>query len=139
MELAVLAARGGHRIELWEAAGEVGGQLRIAALAPSHDQYARYLDWQADQLDRHGVKVPLDHEATASEVVSAAPDMVAVAAGARPHRPAIPGVDGDGVLEIRDVLRGTVTAGQRVLVLAQEDHLPLSVATISVPPATTSR
>lgn len=44
MELAVLAARGGHRIELREAADEVGGQLRIAALAPSHDQYARYLD-----------------------------------------------------------------------------------------------
>lgn len=60
--------------------------------------------------------------------MSAAPDVVAVATGARPHRPAIPGVDGDGVLEIRDVLRGTVTAGQRVLVLAQEDHMPFSVA-----------
>jgi 2,4-dienoyl-CoA reductase-like NADH-dependent reductase (Old Yellow Enzyme family) len=129
MELAVLAARGGHDVELWEAAGQFGGQLRIAALAPSHDQYARYLDWQAGQLDRHGVKVQLGHEATVGEVVSAAPDVVAVATGARPHRPAIPGVDADGVLDIRDVLRGTVTAGRRVLVVAQDDHLPpLSVA-----------
>ena len=61
--------------------------------------------------------------------MSAAPDVVAVATGARPHRPAIPGVDGDGVLAIRDVLRGTVTAGPRVLAVAQDDHLPpLSVA-----------
>ena len=129
LELAVLGARGGHSVELWEAAGELGGQLRIAALAPSHDQYARYLDWQAGQLARHGVKVELGHEATADQVVSAAPDVVAVATGARPHRPAIPGADGDGVLEVRDVLRGTVTAGRRVLVVAQDDHLPpLSVA-----------
>jgi len=129
MELAVLAARSGHTVELWEAAPELGGQLRIAALAPSHDQYARYLDWQADQLGRHGVKVDLGHEATAAEVLAAGPDVVAVATGARPHRPAIPGAAGDGVLEIRDVLRGAVTAGLRVLVVAQDDHLPpLSVA-----------
>ena len=35
-----------------------------------------------------------------------------------------PGVGGDGVLEVHDVLRGTVTAGQRVLVVARDDHLP---------------
>jgi 2,4-dienoyl-CoA reductase-like NADH-dependent reductase (Old Yellow Enzyme family) len=129
MELAVLAARAGHSVELWEAAAELGGQLRIAALAPSHDQYARYLEWQAGQLGQYGVKVDLGHEATVGEVLSAAPDVVAVATGARPHRPAIPGADGDGVLEVRDVLRGTVIAGRRVLVVAQDDHLPpLSVA-----------
>jgi 2,4-dienoyl-CoA reductase-like NADH-dependent reductase (Old Yellow Enzyme family)/thioredoxin reductase len=129
MELAALAREGGHDVELWEASDALGGQLRYAAMAPRHENYGRYLQWQERRLAAAGVTVRLDTRATVDEVVAAGFDVVAVATGARPRTPEIPGVDGPHVLDIRDVLAGRVTPGRRVVVVAQDDHVaPLSVA-----------
>ena len=50
-----------------------------------------------------------------------------MATGASPRRPPVPGAD--TALEVRDVLTGAVDVGHRVLVVAQDDHLPpLTVA-----------
>ncbi len=52
-----------------------------------------------------------------------------VAAGTRRRRPGIAGDDLDFVHDVRDVLAGSATPGQRVVVLAQDDHMaPLAVA-----------
>lgn len=129
MELAALAAESGHEVELWESDGQLGGQLRIAAAAPRHERFNDYLDWQSRRLDTLGVKMRLGQTATAQTVLQDAADVVAVATGAFGRRPAIEGVDNDNVFEIRDVLSGTVVHGQRVLVVAQDDHMPpLAVA-----------
>ncbi|MEW2354403.1 NAD(P)-binding protein [Spirillospora sp. NPDC029432] len=129
MELAGLAAESGHAVELWEAADELGGQLRIAAKAPSYEQYARYLAWQAGRLDRAGVKVRLGHRATAADVTAVGADIVAVATGATAYRPPIDGIGGPNVADGREILTGAATPGERVLVIAQDDHLPpLSLA-----------
>jgi 2,4-dienoyl-CoA reductase-like NADH-dependent reductase (Old Yellow Enzyme family)/thioredoxin reductase len=129
MELAALAAESGHAVELWEAGEQLGGQLRIAARGPGYEQYGRYLDWQVARLRRVGVGVTLGRCATAEQIVAAGADVVAVATGATPHRPEIAGVDLPHVVDVRDVLLGTASIGKRVLVVAQDDHLPpLSVA-----------
>jgi 2,4-dienoyl-CoA reductase-like NADH-dependent reductase (Old Yellow Enzyme family)/thioredoxin reductase len=129
MELAALARQSGHDVELWEADARLGGQLRIAANAPTYDQYSRYLDWQHDRLSRLGVRVQLDTTATAAAVLADGADLVAVATGATPRTPSIIGVDGPGVFEVRDVLAAKVEVGHRVLIVAQDDHMaPLAVA-----------
>lgn len=129
MELAALAAESGFEVGLWEAEHELGGQLRTAIKAPRQDGYAAYLRWQAERLDRLGVKVELGRRATAADVRTAVADSVAIATGAGPRIPQIAGVDGDHVLDIRDVLNGAAPPGKRVLVIAQDDHVaPLSVA-----------
>jgi 2,4-dienoyl-CoA reductase-like NADH-dependent reductase (Old Yellow Enzyme family)/thioredoxin reductase len=129
MELAALARRSGHEVELWEAGDALGGQLRIAAAAPTYDQYARYLDWQARRLADLGVKVVLDRRGTVESVLAAGAELVAVATGAVPRRVEIAGADAPHVHEIRAVLAGTATVGRRVLVVAQDDHMPpLAVA-----------
>ena len=129
MELAALARRSGHDVELWEADGALGGQLRIAAAAPTYDQFARYLDWQSRRLADLGVTVALDRSATAASVLAAGADVVAVATGAVPRQVDIAGADGPHVHEIRDVLAGTASVGRRVVVVAQDDHMPpLAVA-----------
>jgi pyruvate/2-oxoglutarate dehydrogenase complex dihydrolipoamide dehydrogenase (E3) component len=116
-------------VELWEADAQLGGQLRVAALAPSYGKYATYLDWQEQRLDRLGVTVRLDQRATADDVAAAGADVVVVATGATPHRPGVPGIDLPHVVDIRDVLRGTAAVGDLVLIVAQDDHLPpLSLA-----------
>ncbi|MGD6979092.1 FAD-dependent oxidoreductase [Citricoccus zhacaiensis] len=129
MELAALAAESGHRVELWEAADALGGQLRIAAAAPCHERFDQYLEWQRRRLAEAGVRVRLDHTATVEGVLAENADTVAVATGASARRPDIAGVEGQDVLEIRDVLSGAAVPGRRVVVVAQDDHMPpLAVA-----------
>ena len=129
MELAALTRESGFDVTLWEAADDLGGQLRYAAMAPRHEMYAAYLDWQGRRLRDLGVDVKLGHRATADEVAALSADVVAVATGATPRVPQIPGADGPSVVDVREVLAGRASVGTRVLVVAQDDHVaPLSVA-----------
>jgi 2,4-dienoyl-CoA reductase-like NADH-dependent reductase (Old Yellow Enzyme family)/thioredoxin reductase len=129
MELAALAQQGGMRVELREAELDLGGQLRYAARAPRHDGYAKYLDWQVARLEALGVEIELGCRAGANDIREAGADVVAIATGATPRTPDIPGVDAPHVYDIRDVMAGSPVSGERVLVIAQDDHAaPLSVA-----------
>jgi len=124
LELAALAAESGHSVDLWEAQDHLGGQLRIAAAAPRHERFDRYLDWQQNRLANLGVKIRLNHPATAEDVLAEDTDVVAVATGASARRPPIPGARDAQVLEIRDILNGRATPGRRVIIVAQDDHMP---------------
>lgn len=129
MELAALTREGGHDVTLWEAASELGGQLRYVVRVPRHDGYAAYLDWQRRRLAGLGVLVELDRSGTVDDVLASDADVVAIATGATARTPDIAGVGQEHVLDIRDVLAGAATPGRRVLVVAQDDHVaPLSVA-----------
>ena len=124
LELAASMAEAGVQVTLWEAEGQLGGQLRYAMQAPGNHRYTEYLDWQTRRLDRLGVELQTGFRADAAEVLDRDADWVAFATGASARRPNIPGVDQDGVLEARDVLAGHAQPGQRVAIVAQDDHLP---------------
>lgn len=129
MEVAALAAERGHRVEIWEKSDHLGGQLRTAVNAPTYEGYADYLAWQQSRLDRVGVSVLEGHGATLDAVIKANADVIVIATGANPRYPDIAGVDRANVHDMREVLDGTVTPGKRVLVVAQDDHMPpLAVA-----------
>lgn len=129
MEVAALMAEAGNKVRLWEAADELGGQLRWAVMAPKFDAYRDYLSWQKARLERAGVDISLNKVASPADVQSASADTVIVATGATPHRPAILGVEQTHVIDIREAMDGSQPVGKRVAVIAQDDHLaPLSVA-----------
>ena len=129
MEVAALAAERGHRVEIWEKSDHLGGQLRTAVNAPTYEGYADYLAWQQSRLDRVGVSVREGKAASAEEVLKAQSDVVVIATGANPRYPDIEGSDRANVHDMREVLDGAVTPGKRVLVVAQDDHMPpLAVA-----------
>lgn len=129
LELAALLAERGHRVSLWEREPEIGGQMRIAAKAAENASYTDFLSFQERRLAELGVEVALDREATPDSVVAGGFDVVAVATGARARRPSFPGVDQPFVVEGREVLLGRAQVGQKVLVVAMEDHMqPLTIA-----------
>src|SRR5205085_904342 len=98
--------------------------LRIALQAPSYERFGEYLQWQDRRLRRLGVDVSVGKPATLDLVIGTEFETIAFATGAHPHRPAIPGAEPDTVLDIRDVLLGAARAGHRVLIVAQDDHMP---------------
>ncbi len=125
METARVAAARGHAVVLFERADQLGGQVRIAAMAPNRAEYGRAIVWLARQVAKLGVDLRLGTEATLDAILGEQPDAVVVATGARPHPPTFP-VDGatpvvtcDDVL-LRDV---TVSPGVRCVVIDEDAHL----------------
>lgn len=132
MEVAGIAAERGRQVTLWEQQPRLGGQLRVAAEAPTHGDYRRYLQWQERRLTAAGVCVETGRRATVDEIAAYDADRVVVATGAAPRRPAVPGADLPFVHTSYDVLAAPPDRddlGEHVVVIAQDDHLPpLSVA-----------
>ncbi len=116
MECAITAARRGHRVQLWEKQDRLGGNL-IPAGSPSFKRNVnRYLEYLVRQVYKCQVDVRFMKEATPEEIMKARPDVVVVAAGAKPIVPPIPGIGSPVVTTATDVLTGKQT-GQRVVVV----------------------
>lgn len=129
LEAARVAALRGHRVSLYERAEELGGQTRLAARAPLRDEMGGVARYFATQLRIHKVDVCLGTEVTAELVARERPDVVVVATGSRAPEPAVETSDTDRVVGARDVLAGTADVGERVVVLARDQHVQaLSVA-----------
>ncbi|MFC7329807.1 FAD-dependent oxidoreductase [Marinactinospora rubrisoli] len=116
LQAAIAAARAGHRVRVYETAGAAGGQIRLAAAAPGRAEIGELVRGQLAECRRRGVTidygVPVDAELVRRET----PDVVVVATGARPERPAWAG-DVRRVVDVRDVLSGTARPSGSVLVV----------------------
>jgi 2,4-dienoyl-CoA reductase-like NADH-dependent reductase (Old Yellow Enzyme family)/thioredoxin reductase len=127
LEAARMAARRGHRVILFEATRELGGQLRALWRAPGRQSYAEVVRWLGGEVTRAGVEVRLDTEATVETILGAwneGPQAVVVATGARPRRLDAPVANGAHVVSAEDVLLGRTTPGRRVLVVDYQGHMP---------------
>jgi 2,4-dienoyl-CoA reductase (NADPH2) len=117
MEAARVAARRGHQVTLFEKKDKLGGQLLYAVLPPYKDEWHNLIRYLSTQLKKLGVDIRLNRECTKETITEARPDAVIVAAGATPIIPDIPGTDGPNVATALDVLDGTKTVGQSVIVV----------------------
>jgi 2,4-dienoyl-CoA reductase (NADPH2) len=114
---AVNAAERGHRVTLYEAAADVGGQLSLAQAVPGKSEFGELLRYFRVRLDRLGVTVKLGVRADAETLAAADWDEIVLATGARPRVPAIPGVDHPKVVSYVDVLSGAKRIGERVAII----------------------
>ncbi|MFE9836617.1 FAD-dependent oxidoreductase [Streptomyces sp. NPDC005551] len=112
---AVSAAERGHDVTLYDAAGEVGGQLNVARRVPGKQEFDETIRYFRTQLELHGVDVRLNTRIAAEDV--SAYDEVVVATGVSPRTPDIPGVDHPSVVGYLDVLRDGAPVGDRVAIL----------------------
>ncbi len=89
MEAARRLTLRGHQVSLLEAASQLGGTARIAAIAyaPNGD----FVEWLKAQLADLKVDVRLNHQATPESIAALHPNAVVVATGAVRHAPEIEG------------------------------------------------
>ena len=125
LRAAATAADRGHRVTLVEREPVVGGALRLAGSAPGRDGLLHLVRAGEEECRRAGVELRTGTEADAALVRALAPDVVVLATGARPGRPAWAGRNGR-VVDVRDVLAGRVRPDGDVLVV---DDLGTSAAT----------
>lgn len=116
MMAAMTAAERGMQVELWEKGDRLGGLL-LAAGAPDFKQDVMdYVTYAASRVEKLGIAVKLNHEATADEIIAGNYDMVILACGAKPIIPPIAGVDSPIVKNSTEVLCGSRPTGKVVVI-----------------------
>ena len=88
---ALTAARRGHQVTLFEAAPEIGGQMRLAAKIPGKEEFRALLAFYEAELSHPNITLNLNTKAT--EAALAAFDAAVIATGVRPRQAALPGPD----------------------------------------------
>ncbi len=117
MEAARVAAERGHKVTLWEKSGELGGQLKLAAVPPGREEFATFTEYLAGEIRRLGVKVELGKEASVENIKSFGADAVVMATGAAPLTPPVDGAQGPSVVQAWEVLAGKASTGRKVVIV----------------------
>jgi 2,4-dienoyl-CoA reductase-like NADH-dependent reductase (Old Yellow Enzyme family) len=128
LEAAVVAARMGHEVTLFEKRAALGGQVGLWRQLPDRQLVGAQVDWYARQLAEHGVTVHTGVEASVSSVLALQPDSVIVATGGRYASDGesgflsqpIPGSDRPFVLTPEQVIEEGQMPTGRVLILDEE-------------------
>lgn len=113
---AVELAGRGHRVDLFEADGQIGGQFRLAMQIPGKEEFAEALRYYRVMIDRRGVTLHLGRRATVAELTDGF-DEIVLATGVTPRIPTIPGIDHPSVLTYQQVIADRAGVGARVAVL----------------------
>ena len=115
LAFACVAAQRGHRVTLFEAAREIGGQFNMAKRIPGKEEFRETLRYYRRQLDLSGVDLRLGVEADAAMLRDF--DAVVLATGVRPRAPEIEGLDHAKALSYIDVLQKGAAVGPRVAII----------------------
>ncbi|MDH3859423.1 MAG: FAD-dependent oxidoreductase, partial [Gammaproteobacteria bacterium] len=127
MEAARVAAERGHHVTLCEALGDLGGQFRLAGLAPRRGQITELMGWYLRQFEQLGVEVryfsPMDEQ----DIIEFGADDVVLATGSMPDGLAkqrwlpeadeLPGLSNGKVYACEEVYRDQAELGKSVIVL----------------------
>ena len=112
---ATVAAERGHRVTLFEAAAEIGGQFNYAKKIPGKEEFHETIRYFTHKLEETGVEVRLSTVATPENLAGF--DEVVLATGILPRRVDFPGASHAKVVSYLDVLSGRVTVGASAAVI----------------------
>jgi len=115
LEAARIAALRGHQVSIIEKADKIGGTLDLASVPNFKKRYRQLIEWYNTQLNKLGVDIEFNTEATADLIKQAAPDAIVVATGSEAVCPDIPGISHAAMVD--DIMLGKQEVGQNVVVI----------------------
>lgn len=110
-----VAAERGHRVTLFEAAANIGGQFNMAKRIPGKEEFYEAIRYFGRQLELKGVDLRLGQQATIEQLKSF--DEVVLATGVKPRLPEFEGVGHEKALSYIDVLLGDAEVGKKVAII----------------------
>lgn len=117
MKAAITAAERGHHVTLLEKTDALGGILKCEqAVSFKYEMYQLGLTF-ARQLEKLGVDVRLNTEATPELLEELAPEALVLAVGISPIIPPLPGIHGENVVVVNDYYRSRERVSGSVVVL----------------------
>ncbi|WP_369789672.1 FAD-dependent oxidoreductase [Rouxiella sp. WC2420] len=115
LAFATTAALRGHRVTLFDAQPEIGGQFNIAKQIPGKEEFYQTLRYFSRQLALLDVQLKLGEQVDTEALKEY--DEVILACGILPRLPEIEGINHPCVLTYLDVLRDKKPVGQRVAII----------------------
>jgi 2,4-dienoyl-CoA reductase (NADPH2) len=117
LSAAVEAARRGHRVTLFEAQADVGGQLNLARRIPGKQEFDGLIRYFRRQLQLLSINVHTATRFAPEHARAEAFEHVVVATGIVPRVPQLAGIEHQKVVGYIDVIEGRVEVGNRVAIL----------------------
>ena len=114
---ATTAAARGHKVTLFEASTEIGGQFNMAKQIPGKEEFHETLRYFRQRIQDTGLDLRLQTLATPENLQAEGFDHVVLATGVRPRDPKIPGSEHPMVLGYTDVLLHHKPVGKRVAII----------------------
>ena len=113
---AVTAAERGHKVTLYDAASEIGGQFNIAKRIPGKEEFSETLRYFEVRLKELNVEVKLDTSLTTQALNQMQVDELVLATGVSPRQLALPGHNHAKVLNYLEVIKG-LNVGPKVAII----------------------
>ena len=118
LSFATYAADRGHKVTIFEAANQIGGQFNIAKTIPGKEEFYETLRYFQRKIElQPNIKLVLNHKATFEELNTVQFDEVVVASGVTPRHLNIEGIDHPKVLSYIEVLRDRKSVGKKVAII----------------------
>jgi len=128
LEAARVAGARGHRVTVFEANSEAGGQLLLAARSRRRREMKGIVDWRLAQCEASGARFHFNHYAEREDVLQLDPDVVIIACGGSPGTEWLES-GGDLVTSSWDILSGNVKPGASVLLFDDAgNHVAMQAA-----------
>jgi 2,4-dienoyl-CoA reductase-like NADH-dependent reductase (Old Yellow Enzyme family)/thioredoxin reductase len=128
LEAARVAAERGHKVTVFEAAPQAGGQVRLTAQTKRRAEMIGIIDWRMAQCAARGVEFRFNTWAEAADVLAEKPDVVIIASGGMPEKDILK-FGNDLTISAWDILSGDVKPGSNVLLYDDAgDHTALQAA-----------
>ncbi|NWG02629.1 MAG: FAD-dependent oxidoreductase [Syntrophaceae bacterium] len=122
-EVALIAAKRGHQVTLYERENRLGGAYRLARSSPSKREVERLFTYFEQALPNSGVKVMLGKEVSPDLIKKEKPHTTVIAVGADPVFPEkILGTKGSNIVTAAEVMSGKAKVGNRVAIWTCSYH-----------------
>jgi pyruvate/2-oxoglutarate dehydrogenase complex dihydrolipoamide dehydrogenase (E3) component len=116
LEAALVAAKRGHAVQLYEKEKVLGGQLNIASVPPAKEKIQEFKEFLIREVKELPIKV-VHGKLDAKTLKKISPDLVVVAVGGKPKGMEGPGFDDRKVISAWDALSGKKPVGRRVVIV----------------------
>lgn len=114
---AVTAAQCGHKVALFEADADVGGQFNYAQAIPGKEEFSQTIRYYKKQIALLGIDLRLNMRVSVSRIQSEAYDKIVIATGVTPRISAIEGIEHPSVMTYAELIAGKRLLGRRIAII----------------------
>ena len=133
LEAARVASERGHKVVVFEAQPDPGGQIRLTAQSPRRREMISIIDWRMAQCAARDVQFHFNTWAEEEDVLAEKPDVIIIATGGLPNLELFEtGQEAAHVVSAWDLIAGDVKPAGRVLIYDESgDHPGLQAAEVA--------
>ena len=114
---ATIASGRGHKVTLFDAANEIGGQFNLARKIPGKEEFDETIRYFGRMIEVNGIELKLATRVNADMLAAGGFDEIVIATGITPRKPDIGGIDHPKAVRYVDVITGKAEVGQKVAIM----------------------